>query len=819
MADVIGHAEIETTIDLDTTRVRAQGRAAAREAGKQGEAAGDSYVDGFTKKYTKEMKGKFKQFSGKSLAEVNKDAGVAGGKAGDSFAVQMEKRYARKMQDLFFKSYERDMRAADARAKTGGDDSGKSFATRFSNAIKKGNIFSGLDDEVKLVIGLIAATFSETAGLASGLSASLVALVAGLAQAAAGLSAVAAVLPGVAYGFALAQNGLERIDELAPKAAGALDNLKDAFENADVPFFMAEWEDSLANFANTLAESLRFDTIAQNLGRATADITDAFTAILNSPAWTSFVAAMETSIPDAITGFGVGVAGLTSAFLSFAAAAGPAASILGAEFAAWGQSIADAVQAANESGALTQFLIDAGETLGIVLDLVGSLGTALAGVFSAAAPAAQVILGYLAQLAEQFSTWANSLEGQNALAAWFDQGLVVLNALMPLISTVATEIANLVTPEVIAQLVTFITSLTGLIPIVAQVLQLFSDLNVLGIVAALFDAIRVALEPVMPQLSELATTLGQALITAITGLSPLLSALVQVVLSLQPALNELLPIVADLIAELGVQLAPIVAELAPLITDLLNAFIPLVPELADALIPIIEFLVANLDITIQTLNFLIPVIASVVTSLLPFIQTLTAIIKTVLPPLTNALNWVADSFRAMKPLITAVTTAIQNAARPFKTFIDGLSQGKSVGVAFGEAVRDAMQWIVDSINSVVSALRNIRWPSPPSWLTNGFNNTIGRFFAEGGMVNGPTRAIIGEAGPEMVIPLARPLSQIDPAVREVAAFAQGKSPMMARGGQAGGGINVQSVQIVSPWANNPRLIAQDFLDGLVLAGK
>lgn len=818
MADTIGYAEIETTIDLDTTRVRQQGRAAAREAGKQGEAAGDQYVDGFTKSYDTQMKKDFSRAQVKAYKDVDKRAGEAGDRSGDTFAIQMEKRYARKMQDLFFKSYERDMRAADTRAKRGGDDSGTSFATRFSRAIGKANIFSGLDDEVKLVLGIIAATFSETAGLASGLSASLVALVAGLAQAVGGLSAIAAVLPGVAYGFALAQNGLSRVEELAPKASKALDNLKDAFENADVPFFMREWEDSLANFADTLANSLRFDKIATNLGKATADITDAFTDILNSPAWTGFVRAMETEIPDAITGFGIGIAGLTSAFISFADAAAPAASILGAEFSAWGQSIADAVAAANESGALTQWLIDAGETLGIVLDLVGSLGTALAGVFSAAAPAAQIILGYLAQLAEQFSTWANSLEGQSALAAWFDQGLVVLNALMPLIATVATEIARLVTPEVIEQLVTFITSLTNLIPIVSQVLQLFSDLNVLGIVAALFDAIRMALEPVMPQLSELAVTLGEALITAIVGLSPLLTALVEVIVALQPALNELLPIVADLIAELGTQLAPVISDLAPLITDLLNAFIPLVPELADLLIPVLEFLVSNLGLTMQALNFLIPVVAAVVTSMLPFIQTASAIVRTILPPLTNAINWLSDAFRAIRPLITAVTTAIQNASRPFEAFIDGLAEGKSIAESFGDATAAAFQWVVDAVNRVKNALRNIKWPTPPSWITNGIGN-ITRMFATGGLVNGPTRAIIGEAGPEMVVPLARPLSQVDPAVRDVAAFAQGKSPMMARGGQAGGGISVQSVQIVSPWANNPRLIAQDFLDGLVLAGK
>jgi len=816
VADTIGYAEIETTIDLDTTRVRQQGRAAAREAGKQGEAAGDSYVDGFTKQYDTQMKKDFSKAQVKAYKDADGRAGEAGGRSGDTFAIQMEKRYARKMQDLFFKSYERDMRNADTRAKRGGDDSGTSFATRFSRAIGKANIFSALDDEVKLVIGLIAATFSETAGLASGLAASLTALVAGLAQAVGGLSAVAAILPGVAYGFALAQNGLSRVEELAPKASKALDGLKDAFENADVPFFMREWEDSLANFADTLANSIRFDKIATNLGKATADITDAFTDILNSPAWTGFVSAMETEIPDAITGFGIGLAGLTSAFISFADAAAPAATILGAEFSAWGQSIADAVAAANESGALTQWLIDAGETLGIVLDLVGSLGTALAGVFSAAAPAAQIILGYLAQLAEQFSTWANSLEGQSALAAWFDQGLVVLNALMPLIATVATEIARLVTPEVIEQLVTFITSLTNLIPIVSQVLQLFSDLNVLGIVAALFDAIRVALEPVMPQLSELAVTLGEALITAIVGLSPLLTALVQVIIALQPALVVLLPVIAELIAELGVQLAPIIAELAPLLVELLDAFIPLVPELMDALIPAISATVQALGPIVQIMGAVLPPILNLlIVAIRPVITILSNMSQTVFPKVSSAIQFTSDVLRAMKPLFDTLNNVVKGMQKPFQVFVDALNDGKSAGEAFGSAVESAFQWVEDAINGVKNALRNIKWPTPPSWVTNG----ISRFFAEGGVVHGPTRAVIGEAGPEMVVPLARPLSQVDPAVREVAAFAQGKAPMMARGGQAGGGISVQSVQIVSPWANNPRLIAQDFLDGLVLAGK
>lgn len=72
----------------------------------------------------------------------------------------------------------------------------------------------------------------------------------------------------------------------------------------------------------------------------------------------------------------------------------------------------------------------------------------------------------------------------------------------------------------------------------------------------------------------------------------------------------------------------------------------------------------------------------------------------------------------------------------------------------------------------------------------------------------------------MVVPLARPLSQVDPAVRDVAAFAQGKAPAFASGGIAGGGTNIAAgaITIMSPYAN-PRLVAEETLDALVLAGK
>lgn len=46
-------------------------------------------------------------------------------------------------------------------------------------------------------------------------------------------------------------------------------------------------------------------------------------------------------------------------------------------------------------------------------------------------------------------------------------------------------------------------------------------------------------------------------------------------------------------------------------------------------------------------------------------------------------------------------------------------------------------------------------------------------FAAGGLVSAPTRALVGEAGPELIVPLRRPLGLVDPSVRDVAALVRG----------------------------------------------
>jgi len=86
---------------------------------------------------------------------------------------------------------------------------------------------------------------------------------------------------------------------------------------------------------------------------------------------------------------------------------------------------------------------------------------------------------------------------------------------------------------------------------------------------------------------------------------------------------------------------------------------------------------------------------------------------------------------------------------------------------FTQVGRNMIQWIINGINSMASSIKNAFWNLLPTWLQNAISgvgkfaksilNLFGGLFGmqQGGIVTRPTPALIGERGPEAVIPLDR----------------------------------------------------------------
>lgn len=145
------------------------------------------------------------------------------------------------------------------------------------------------------------------------------------------------------------------------------------------------------------------------------------------------------------------------------------------------------------------------------------------------------------------------------------------------------------------------------------------------------------------------------------------------------------------------------------------------------------------------------------------------------------------------------------------------------GTVAGYAFDPKTVKITANADPAKAAIENVRrWlnslPNSKTIRIAGVNSTGGIPMAAGGILTGPTHIYAGEAGREAIVPLDRPPSQVDPAVRALAAIAQGKAIPMARGGVAGGGrtINVHPGAIIvqSPFSD-PAMVAESVIDRFV----
>lgn len=174
-------------------------------------------------------------------------------------------------------------------------------------------------------------------------------------------------------------------------------------------------------------------------------------------------------------------------------------------------------------------------------------------------------------------------------------------------------------------------------------------------------------------------------------------------------------------------------------------------------------------------------------------------------------SWISSKLSsAFSGLWTAADKVAGFFRGAFTKAIDGI-----IGT-FGK-LRDSVGWVIDKLGSLANLIRK------PFKIKIDMPNIAGRIagalvpkMASGALVSGPTHALIGEAGPEAVVPLDRPLSQVDPAVRWLSAIAQGLTPVPAPNMSGAGGrtVNVGDLTIVTP-SRNPTVVAQEVVDSIV----
>ena len=181
------------------------------------------------------------------------------------------------------------------------------------------------------------------------------------------------------------------------------------------------------------------------------------------------------------------------------------------------------------------------------------------------------------------------------------------------------------------------------------------------------------------------------------------------------------------------------AEFKDNLTRLQGAFTGLMNELAVALMPVLEALIPVLVDIVKALP--IKEIAELVSGLLPplvdlFLDLLDAI------PLEKLFEFVAKVLEPMMQILTAVISIASPLLRLLEPVLDLLILILEVL----QPIIDALAWIIEGVGGVIGGV--VDWIGG---LFGGGNKE--KKMAAGGIVTGPTSALIGEAGPEAVIPL------------------------------------------------------------------
>ena len=375
---------------------------------------------------------------------------------------------------------------------------GRGLSTRWKAII--GSLVALAEPLAVLLAGSLAGATSVLSSAMLGLGASMGAVVPLFA----GLAAVVgtAIVGFRGLGDAIGGNA-DAMRDLAPEArkfAEAFRDLVPAFSRLRDEVqgrLFSELSDEMSAFGDQLP------ALTDGLGAVADELNDFFRDLLQlaNEADLEGIFAGLTPVIDSVLDT---ILSLASAVEPFLLAAAPAARRLAEGFAAAAESLADLIAAGADSGGINDFLQRGLDSMKLWVDLLGSIGDALFTVFEAGQASGDGFVSSLTDIIDRFDSWAESLEGQEALAAFFDSGREALGALTPILQGLQGLFEELVTPEAVDRFVELSEQIGRILPALGTLLALVGQSGVVQFFGEAIATIADAVTAAAPALEELA---------------------------------------------------------------------------------------------------------------------------------------------------------------------------------------------------------------------------------------------------------------------------------------------------------------------------
>ena len=163
----------------------------------------------------------------------------------------------------------------------------------------------------------------------------------------------------------------------------------------------------------------------------------------------------------------------------FLRASAPVAAALARSFERSALAFKDFVEDGEETGSLTEFLSDGLESLQGIAQLAGSLGSALATLFSAGQESGDGFIQKLDSIVTRWDNWMKSIEGQKALNTFFKGGEEAIGFLSPVLDGLREAFEILISDDARANFEGFATAVGELLPFLAELLSVLGDAGIL----------------------------------------------------------------------------------------------------------------------------------------------------------------------------------------------------------------------------------------------------------------------------------------------------------------------------------------------------
>jgi len=331
-----------------------------------------------------------------------------------------------------------------------------------------------------------------------------------------------------------------------------------------------------------------------------------------------------------------------------------------------------------------------------------------------------------------------------------------------------------------------------LLPIIKQIFESLAPVieNLMDLIAPIVDVFGEIVIMVAQNLSSALQMIVPFIIEILNAVKPILDIFIQMAKDFLPIIQDLfatlLPVIQDIlkalvpiITDVLKVMQPILQEIAGIFMDLVKQLLPPIKNLFMALVPIIqtifEALKPIMDVILDAVKELLPIILDLFQQLIPIAM---EIINALMPLVTEILNLIAPILKPilgifiklaefLLPTIVNLIKMILPLLQPILQIFTGIAQiiGGILSGDFSKVAQGLKSIAEGLINLVIKSfefLLNLPIKAINAMLdyVPGFGgDTIPEVkfpkvkLAEGGIVSKPTNALIGEAGPEAVVPL------------------------------------------------------------------